>query len=158
MQFPQAVGRTQLPLFHGAILSNQAESLLFDATESPRTESPESFSELGLSGSMDNCLLLLAPILRELSQQAGDRWLTLVDAPSQLSQSWLRQSKINRERILLLQTRGSQTAIDLACEALRLGRSHTVISWIDLLDRQARQRLTSAANQGQTQSLNIHLS
>lgn len=157
MQFPQATGRSQLPLFQRAILAGESAPILIDTLESHWPEAPDSFSELALSGSTDNCLLLLAPILRDLSQQAGERWLTLIDAPSQLTQSWLRNANINRERILLLQSRGTQTALELACEALRLGRSHTVISWINPLERQARHNLTRAAMQGQTQSLNIRL-
>jgi cell division inhibitor SulA len=56
----------------------------------------------------------------------------------------------------VLQPRTSQDALELAREALRLGRSHTVVSWISL---QAGQRatLTSAARLGSAQSLNIRL-
>ncbi len=157
MQFPQATGRTQLSLFQRAILANPPTPVLLDTAEQHWPEPAESFSELALRGSTDNCLLLLAPILRDLSQQAGERWLTLIDAPAQLTQTWLRNSRINRQRILLLQSRGSQTAVELASEALRLGRSHTVISWINPLDRQARKSLTDAAIMGRSQSLNIGL-
>jgi cell division inhibitor SulA len=157
MQFPQATGRTQLSLFQRAILANPPTPVILDTSEQHWPEPAESFSELALRGSTDNCLLLLAPILRDLSQQAGERWLTLIDAPSQLTQSWLRTSRINRQRILLLQSRGSQSAVELASEALRLGRSHTVISWINPLDRHARKNLTDAAIEGRSQSLNIGL-
>jgi cell division inhibitor SulA len=131
---------------------------LFETAQGDWPQTPESFSELALSGSTENCFLLLAPILRDLSQQAGERWLTLIDAPSQLTQSWLRNNRINRERILLLQSRGAQTALELACEALSLGRSHTVVSWINQPGPHSRQKLTAAAIQGQAQSLNIRLS
>ncbi|MBF7731297.1 SOS-induced cell division inhibitor SulA [Pseudomonas sp. N040] len=158
MQFPQTTARTQLPLFHAALLTSPPAAPCMNAVETPWTESVESFSELTLSGSTENCLLLLAPVLRELSQQAGDRWLTLVDAPAQLTQAWLRKNGLKRETILLLQSRGTQTAVELVSEALRLGRSHTVVSWINQLGAHSRQKLTAAALQGQTQSLNICLS
>ena len=157
MQFPQATGRTQLSLFQRAIMANPTTPAILDTPEPHWPEPAESFSELALRGSTDNCLLLLAPILRDLSQAAGERWLTLIDAPSALSQTWLRNNGINRQQILLLQSRGAQSAVELASEALRLGRSHTVISWINPLDRQARKTLTAAAIEGRSQSLNIGL-
>ena len=42
-------------------------------------------------------------------------------------------------------------------QALTLGRSHTVVSWLHPLERQARQQLEQAARQGKAQSLNISL-
>jgi cell division inhibitor SulA len=40
---------------------------------------------------------------------------------------------------------------------LELGRSHTVVSWLHPLEREARQQLEQAARQGKAQSLNISL-
>lgn len=157
MQFPQASGRTQLPLFHTALLNAASLARNLDQDTLTRNKPAESFSEIALSGSQDNCLLLLKPILRELSELAGDRWLTLIDAPVQLNQVWLRHTGINRERILLLQSRSGQTPVELACQALRLARSHTVVSWINPLDTSARQWMTRAATQGNSHSLNIRL-
>jgi cell division inhibitor SulA len=93
------------------------------------------FSELSLRGAAGNCLNLLAPILRELSEDQDARWLTLIAPPASLTQAWLRDAGLNRERILLLQPRGTQSAQQLACEALRLGRSHTVVSWLNPLNQ-----------------------
>ena len=55
----------------------------------------------------------------------GARGATAADQG--LTQAWLRDAGLNRERILLLQPRGAQSAQQLTCEALRLGRSHTVV-------------------------------
>ena len=81
----------------------------------------------------------------------------MIAPPSSLTQAWLRDAGLNRERILLLQPRGAQSAQQLTCEALRLGRSHTVVSWINPLTAGARQQLVSAARTGHGQSLNIRL-
>ena len=91
------------------------------------------------------------------ASQAGDRWLTLIDAPAWLTRSWLRDAGLKRDVILLLKTRSAATAVELACEALQRGRSHTVISWLQALDAHSRQMLTLMALQGQSQSLNIRL-
>ncbi len=107
--------------------------ILKEVVESPWSAEPEVFSELSLRGAAGNCLNLLAPILRELSQDQDARWLTLIAPPASLTQAWLRDAGLNRERILLLQPRGAQSAQQLTCEALRLGRSHTVVSWLNPL-------------------------
>jgi cell division inhibitor SulA len=155
MQFPQSLNRSQLPLFE-AFLGASMAPLLEDALETPWLDEPEPFSELRLSGSPGNCRHLLGPVLRELSQNQDARWLTLVAPPASITTTWLRSIGLNLDRLLVLQPRAGQDALELAREALRLGRSHTVVSWIGL---QAGQRatLTSAARLGSAQSLNIRL-
>lgn len=155
MQFPQSQSRTQLPLFDAFLA---APALLPEATEQVKhVQAPEAFSEISLRGAAGSCLSLLAPILRELSENNEQRWLTLIAPPASLTQAWLRDAGLNRERILLLHPRNKQTALQLAQESLRLGRSHTVISWLHPLERKARQLLEAAAREGAAQSLNISL-
>lgn len=157
MQFPHAPQQAQLPLFE-AFLAQPIAPLLNPVAESPwHNTEPEAFSELSFRGAAGNCQSLLAPILRELSQEQDARWLTLIAPPSSLTQAWLRDAGLNRERILLLQPRGAQSALQLTCEALRLGRSHTVVSWLNPLNAGARQQLINAARAGGAQSLNIRL-
>lgn len=149
MQYTQPLpDRYQPSLFDGLLMpleSGEAE---------PDTEH---VSELSLRGATGHCLNLLGPILRELSQAADARWLTLIAPPQPLTSGWLRGASLNRERILLLHARDREAALALACEALRLGRSHTVVSWLTL-SAQERRRLERAAGQGRAQSLNIRLS
>ncbi|CAI8928873.1 SOS-induced cell division inhibitor SulA [Pseudomonas sp. fls2-241-R2A-110] len=156
MQFPHTPQQAQLPLFE-AFMAQPLAPILKDVVESPWSAEPEVFSELSLRGAAGNCLNLLAPILRELSQDQDARWLTLIAPPASLTQVWLREAGLNRERILLLQPRGTQSAQQLTCEALRLGRSHTVVSWLNPLNTNSRQQLISAARIGDAQSLNIRL-
>jgi cell division inhibitor SulA len=139
MQFPHSLNRNQLPLFD-AFLSAAAH-----------------FSEVSLSGAADQCMNLLAPMLRELSDKHDGRWLTLIAPPANLNQSWLREGGLNRERILVLQPRGRQSDFELAQQALSLGRSHTVVSWLHSISTETRNQLEDAALQGKAQSLNISL-
>ncbi|WJN61414.1 SOS-induced cell division inhibitor SulA [Pseudomonas sp. SO81] len=155
MQFPQSLNRSQLPLFE-AFLGNPLTPLLDDVVENPWLDEPEPFSELRLSGSLGNCRHLLGPVLRELSLNQDARWLTLIAPPASLTTAWLRSVGLNLDRLLVLQPSTGQEALDLAREALRLGRSHTVVSWIGLQPNQ-RASLTSAARLGSAQSLNIRL-
>lgn len=150
MQFPQSLSRNQLPLFDAFLASPLA------AVEEPASQET-TFSEVSLRGAAGHCLTLLAPMLRELSEKDDERWLTLIAPPASLTQSWLREAGLNRERILLLQPRRNQSALQLAEEALKLGRSHTVVSWLHPLPSHARQQLETAARTGKAQSLNISL-
>jgi cell division inhibitor SulA len=156
MQFPHTPQQTQLPLFE-AFLAQPMAPILKEVVEREWNAEPEVFSELSLRGAAGNCLNLLAPILRELSEDQDARWLTLIAPPASLTQTWLRDAGLNRERILLLQPRGMQSAQQLACEALRLGRSHTVVTWLNQLNTTSRQQLIGAARTGDAQSLNIRL-
>ena len=156
MQFPHAPQQAQLPLFE-AFMMQPLAPILKEVVESPWSAEPDVFSELSLRGAAGNCLNLLAPILRELSEDQDARWLTLIAPPASLTQAWLRDAGLNRERILLLQPRGTQSAQQLTCEALRLGRSHTVVSWLNPLNSASRQQLIGAARIGDAQSLNIRL-
>ena len=155
MQFVQAP-QSQLSLFE-AFMAQPIAPMLKESVETSWNNEPEVFSELSLRGAAGHCLSLLAPILRELSQDSDARWLTLISPPASLTQTWLREAGLNRERILLLQPRGTQSPLELAREALRLGRSHTVVSWINPISGASRQQLINAAKLGDAQSLNIRL-
>lgn len=156
MQFPHTSQQAQLPLFEAFMVQPMAP-VLEDVVTAPWSAEPDVFSELSLRGAAGNCLNLLAPVLRELSQDQDARWLTLIAPPASVTQAWLRDAGLNRERILLLQPRGAQSAQQLTCEALRLGRSHTVVSWLNPLNTTSRQQLITAARTGDAQSLNIRL-
>ena len=156
MQLVHTPQHTQLSLFE-AFMAQPLAPILKETVETPWCAEPEAFSELSLRGAAGSCLSLLAPILRDLSEEQDARWLTLIAPPASLTQAWLRDAGLNRERILLLQPRGAQSAQQLTCEALRLGRSHTVVSWLNPLNASAKQQLISAARTGDAQSLNIRL-
>ncbi|WP_217474581.1 SOS-induced cell division inhibitor SulA [Stutzerimonas stutzeri] len=144
----------QLSLFEGLIAHSLAPFASVACTPQP---ADDRLSEMTLSGREDHCRLLLAPILREFSEATDTRWLTLIAPPAALSQSWLREAGLNRDRILLLQARETQATLELACKALMSGCSHTVITWFPRLDKASRLKLCVAAEQGNAQSLNIRL-
>ena len=156
MQLPQSFNQGQLALFD-AFLAQPMTAIADDPVELDWATEANAVSELSLRGASSNCLTLHAPILRELSQNQQARWLTLIAPPSSLTRIWLRDAGLNRERILLLHPHGEQSARDLACSALRLGHSHTVVSWLQPLDRLSQQLLVSAARAGNSESLNINL-
>jgi cell division inhibitor SulA len=150
MQFPPASQnvpqQAQLPLFE-AFLAQPVLPGLKAAKPAPHPGAAQVFSELSFRGALGNCQSLLAPMLRELSELSEEqdaRWLTLIAPPVSLTQAWLREAGLNRERILLLQPRGNQSALQLA-------------SWLSTVSSSARQQLSNAARMGDAQSLNIRL-
>lgn len=156
MQFPHVPQQAQLPLFEAFLAQPVLPKLKTEKTARIVNE-PDAFSELSFRGALEHCHNLLAPMLRELSEDQDARWLTLIAPPASLTQAWLRDAGLNRERILILQPRGNQSVLQLACDALRLGRSHTVVSWLNPVSNTARQQLIRAAHAGSAQSLNIRL-
>lgn len=156
MQFTHTPQQAQLSLFEAFLAQPALPGLKAEKPARPSNE-PQVFSELSFRGALEHCQNLLAPVLRELSEEEDARWLTLIAPPASLTQAWLREAGLNRERILILHPRGNQSAQQLACDALRLGRSHTVVSWLTPLGSAGRQQLVRAANAGSAQSLNIRL-
>lgn len=156
MQYPQPQNLPQLPLFQEALWASGTAPLLPELMDDEPAAEESAFSEIALRGLPGQCLMLLAPMLRELSEESDSRWLTLIAPPASLTPDWLRKAGLNRERILLLPARDQAAAQALACEALRLGNSHTVVSWLSLNEK-ARTQLSRAAVAGQAQSLNIRL-
>ncbi|HAG18435.1 SOS-induced cell division inhibitor SulA [Stutzerimonas stutzeri] len=157
MQYQTSTSRPQLSLFDGVIAQSLAPFGSLAPRSKPEQEKKDHLSELSLSGSSQHCHLLLTPILRELGDATDSRWLTLIAPPAFLSQSFLRKCGLNRERIILLQPRNAQGALELACKALASGCSHTVISWLGQIDDATRIKLRNAASLGGAQSLNIRL-
>lgn len=156
MQYPQPQNLPQLPLFQDALWASGTAPLLTELMEDEPPVDESAFSEIALRGLPGQCLMLLAPVLRELSEESDSRWLTLIAPPTSLTPDWLRKAGLNRQGILLLPARDQAAAQTLACEALRLGNSHTVVSWLNL-SANGRAQLSRAAVAGQTQSLNIRL-
>ncbi len=144
----------QLGLFEQGAAATHLHDPASSTARDPASNLPN-YSEVHLSGQAAHCLHLLAPILSLLSEQAEDRWLTLVSPPALLTMQWLRQAGLNPARTLILHPRGLQSSQELACIALETGCSHTVVSWLPAPAPAAQQRLSRAAQNGNAQSINI---
>ena len=162
----------QAELFHNALMASryagptkvvstkkpaEAATVESAAVESAAVET--GFSEIALNGAPGQCLQWLAPVLRDLSQAQAPGWLTLLDPPEAVSHHWLRNAGLDPERILIVRAKRGMDSLELCCELLRLGCSHTVVSWMSDEGQQVvtNNRLTRAARDGQCRSLNIRL-
>ena len=153
----------QPELFHNALMASRyampAKRSSRPRPATPARETEDTFSEIRLNGAPRQCLQWLAPVLRDLSQADAPGWLTLLDPPETVSHQWLRNAGLNPERILIVRGKPGMNSLDLCCELLRLGCSHTVVSWLatDGQQGQASQQLRAAAATGKCQSLNVCL-
>ncbi|GMQ54674.1 SOS-induced cell division inhibitor SulA [Halopseudomonas aestusnigri] len=150
---------TQTDLFHNALMATRLKHRAFaqPAQALPQDDEQDgSYSEMTLQGSARQCLQWLAPVLRELSQKDSRRWLTLIDPPAALSQQWLRGANLDPQRIMIVRSKAGMDSLKLCCDLLRMGGSHTVVSWLDH-DSCIAPRLERAAQAGRCHSLNVHL-
>ncbi|SDS38123.1 SOS cell division inhibitor SulA [Halopseudomonas xinjiangensis] len=159
----------QLSLFQNAWMASRARMAPLGkpaATERRRGAAVErnvtsqpaetGFSEIALNGSPRQCLQWLAPVLRELSHSSSTGWLTLLDPPAELSLQWLRSAGLDSGRILVIRSRPGMDTLELCCEVLREGKSHTVVSWLTS-DARETALLSRAASMGNCSSLNVQL-
>lgn len=154
---------TQADLFHNALMASRMEHSQFSrprTQQQPLPSSPDEqdygYSEINLQGAARQCLQWLAPVLRDLSNSAAPRWLTLIDPPSSLSNQWLRNADLDPTRIMVVRSKPGMDATTLCCDLLKLGGSHTVVSWLSP-DSSTKPRLERAARAGRCHSLNIRL-
>jgi cell division inhibitor SulA len=160
MQYAREPRPTQLELVHNLTLRNDRLATtrpLDGAIDDCASEEAEfGYSEMCLNGATRQCLKWLAPVLRDLSQAEAPGWLTLVDPPEQVSHAWLRSAGLDPWRILIVRPNRGMDSLALCCEILRLGYSHTVVSWLPTGGREA-SKLDAAARTGNARCLNIRL-
>lgn len=153
----------QPELFHNALMASRyaipSKPALASTRPTRQAEPEDAFSEIRLNGAPRQCLQWLAPVLRDLSQADAPGWLTLLDPPETVSHQWLRSAGLNPERILIVRCKPGMDSLELCCELLSLGCSHTVVSWLatDGQNGRASKQLRLAAGKGRCQSLNVCL-
>ncbi len=127
-------------------------------TEHPSNwEQTCSIDELVISGPSWKINRLLTPVLNELANDQEQRWLTLIlpneQAPETLR--WLKSSGISNNKLQVLNLPASKDSIELTRKALASGTSHTVVSWVNQLDKDILKELDKAAKYGQCNGLAI---
>lgn len=143
-------------LHHAFMASRLNHRKLTDIASQEAESTPIGFSEISLTGSPRQCLQWLAPVLRELSQANTPGWLTLIDPPLPVSHKWLRNAGLDPQRILIIRCKEGMDSEKLCREILELGYSHTVVSWLNVSEKNRRQ-LTSSAHIGRCSSLNVRM-
>lgn len=158
MRYARSKGSVEQPdLLHNAMMASHLgmQSLTKTTINYDELDEQSGFSEISLNGSPRQCLQLLAPVLRELSQANSPGWLSLIDPPLPVSQKWLRASGLDPQRILIIRSRHGMDSLKLCCDILELGYSHTVVSWLPTPIH--NHVLENAAQAGHCASLNIRM-
>ncbi|WP_304638445.1 SulA-like leucine-rich domain-containing protein [Pseudomonas sp.] len=159
MQYAREPRPAQLELVHhnqSLMHSNKALTAPVPEFNCEADDAEFGYSEICLNGAPRQCLKWLAPVLRDLSQAEAPGWLTLLDPPEQVSHAWLRQAGLDPWRILIVRPNRGMDRLALCCEILRLGYSHTVVSWLSGSTREVKS-LDAAARSGNSRCLNVRL-
>jgi len=110
-------------------------------------------TEIVVDGNDFSAMPLLLPLLAQLSQD--DRWLAWVAPPASLPRELLEQAGIDLSKVMLLKPDQNRDQLDLACQALRTGTCHAVISWAGYMANDQLKELEMAAAAGESQGIII---
>ncbi|RDH43858.1 SulA-like leucine-rich domain-containing protein [Zooshikella ganghwensis] len=114
-------------------------------------------SEFVFSGPEQLLASIIPSILADLNNDNTQRWLTIVCPPElkSLTIRWLQDSKLNRQTTLFLTATSEVSLLQLTLQALQMGKSHTVVCWLDYIDEHTVELLEGAAQRGNSQAINI---
>ncbi len=110
-------------------------------------------TEIVLQGSDFGEMTMLLPLLAQLSKD--DRWFAWIAPPTALPKSLLEAAGIDLKKVMLLQPDQSHSTYQLACQALKAGTCHAVISWPGVLSNEELAGLEDAAANGKSHGIVI---
>ena len=110
--------------------------------ESPVTSG---VTELVIPGGDHQSVLL--PMLRFLSEQNQQQWLTLISRNGQ-EQRWLKTQGVNPNTLRVIQGSSQNDILWMTWEALTNGTSHTVVAELGPQPQDVMKELERAAEQG----------
>ena len=110
-------------------------------------------TEIVLQSSDFEQMTMLLPLLAQLSND--DRWFAWIAPPATLPKALLEAAGIDLNKVMLLQTDQGHSAYQLACQALKAGTCHAVISWPGALSDAELSGLEDAAHNGQSHGIVI---
>lgn len=142
----------QTPILHTLENQNRILPWLAKAEAKPSAMAGK-ITEIILQDEDEYNLQLLMPLLAQLSKD--DRWFAWIAPPKKMPKQWLIEAGIDINKIIVLQPRGENSALQLAEKALKTGTCHAVISWPDQLNNDEFEQLQSAAKQGSSHAILI---
>ncbi|MDO6563467.1 SulA-like leucine-rich domain-containing protein [Amphritea sp. 1_MG-2023] len=110
-------------------------------------------TEIVLQGSDLGQMTMLLPLLAQLSKD--DRWFAWIAPPASLPKNLLEAAGIDLKKVMLLQPDQNHSTYQLACQALKAGTCHAVISWPGILSNEELTGLEDAALNGQSHGIVI---
>ena len=110
-------------------------------------------TEIVLQSSDFEQMTMLLPLLAQLSND--DRWFAWIAPPATLPKALLEAAGIDLNKVMLLQPDQGHSTYQLACQALKAGTCHAVISWPGSLSDAELCGLEDAAQNGQSHGIVI---
>lgn len=110
-------------------------------------------TEIVLQNSDFEQMTMLLPLLAQLSND--DRWFAWIAPPTTLPKDLLEAAGIDLNKVMLLQPDQGHSTYQLACQALKAGTCHAVISWPGALSNAELSGLEDAAENGQSHGIVI---
>lgn len=102
-------------------------------------------TELVIPGGDQNAVLL--PMVRYLSDQNQQQWLTLISHHNQ-EPRWLKNQGLNPRTLRVIQANSPNDILWMTWEALTNGTSHTVVAELSAQPKDVMKELERAAAQG----------
>jgi cell division inhibitor SulA len=102
-------------------------------------------TELVIPGGDQQAILL--PMVRYLSEQSQQQWLTLISHGIQ-EQRWLKAQGVNPQTLRVIQGGSQNDILWMTWEALTNGTSHTVVAELGAQPLDVMKELERAAEQG----------
>ncbi|MDX2424311.1 MAG: SulA-like leucine-rich domain-containing protein [Amphritea sp.] len=146
-------------MLHAVSSFNSSEPVLpglIRPATAPQSNHPElagKVTEIVLQGSDVGQMTMLLPLLAQLSKD--DRWFAWIAPPASLPKSLLEAAGIDLKKVMLLQPDQSHSTYQLACQALKAGTCHAVISWPGSLSNDQLTGLEDAAVNGNSHGIVI---
>ena len=110
-------------------------------------------TEIVVQSSDSEQMTMLLPLLAQLSKD--NRWFAWIAPPTTLPKALLEAAGIDLSKIMLLQPDQNHSTYQLACQALKAGTCHAVITWPGALSDEQLTGLETAAENGQSHGIVI---
>ncbi|KZZ14517.1 hypothetical protein A3750_01935 [Oleiphilus sp. HI0079] len=108
-------------------------------------------TEIIIAKAKSDSVQMLLPMLTRLNQE--QRWLALIDPPTELLQRWKDERQAGLDEIMILRSTDHSAAADLCEKALAMGTCHAAILWSQGISNEAFERLEKASMQGDSHGI-----
>ncbi len=140
----------QTDLLHSTEFDNRknAQSVI-GPNISPTKEA--NVTEIIIAKAKSDSVQMLLPMLTRLNQE--QRWLALIDPPTELLQRWKDERQAGLDEIMVLRSNEQSAAVDLCEKALSTGTCHAAILWSQGISSETFERLERASIEGDSHGI-----
>lgn len=108
-------------------------------------------TEIIIAKAKSDSVQMLLPMLTRLNQE--QRWLALIDPPTELLQRWKDEHQAGIDEIMVLRSNEHSSATELCEKALSTGTCHAAILWSQGISNETFERLERASIKGDSHGI-----